>query len=182
MTPSSLIASAVRRERSRAGLSLSGLAALAGLSKSTLSQLEAGQGNPSVETLWAIATALGVPFSFLFEAGGSQPCVIRAQEGPEVEAERAAFTATLLSRCPHGRRRDLYRTELEAPSVRQAEPHPAGTLEHVIVISGRARIGPMEALEDLGPGDYYRFPGDVLHLYKPLTETVRLMIVMDAPG
>ena len=44
-------------ERERAGMSLAELAR-AGLAKSTLSQLESGTGNPSLETLWALAMAL----------------------------------------------------------------------------------------------------------------------------
>ncbi|MFC7640091.1 helix-turn-helix domain-containing protein [Streptosporangium lutulentum] len=58
-----LIAASVRRERDRAGLSLTELAKRAGIAKSTLSQLESGVGNPSVETLWGLGAALGVPFS-----------------------------------------------------------------------------------------------------------------------
>jgi DNA-binding XRE family transcriptional regulator len=61
------IAAALRRERDRAGLSLTELARRAGIAKSTLSQLESGVGNPSVETLWSIGVALGVPFSRLVE-------------------------------------------------------------------------------------------------------------------
>ena len=64
------IAAALRRERARAGVSLTELARRAGIAKSTLSQLESGSGNPSVETLWALGTALGVPF-----AGWSTPRV-----------------------------------------------------------------------------------------------------------
>uniref|UniRef100_UPI0013B3B296 helix-turn-helix domain-containing protein n=1 Tax=Nonomuraea lactucae TaxID=2249762 RepID=UPI0013B3B296 len=77
-----LIAAAIRRERDRAGLSLSELAKRAGLAKSTLSQLEAGAGNPGVETLWAIAAALGVPFSRLVDPPRPAARVIRAGEGP----------------------------------------------------------------------------------------------------
>ncbi len=62
-TPSRLpldwIAAALRRERTRAGLSLSELAKRAGIAKSTLSQLEGAGGNPGMETLWALAVALG---------------------------------------------------------------------------------------------------------------------------
>src|SRR5256885_15741486 len=63
--PIAVIAASIRRERERAGLSLSELAKRAGIAKSTLSQLESGLGNPSVETLWALGGALGVPFSRL---------------------------------------------------------------------------------------------------------------------
>lgn len=182
MTPSAVIASAVRRERTRAGLTLSGLAGRAGLSKSTLSQLEAGSGNPGVETLWAIASALGVPFSFLFEAPDAQPKLVRAGEAPALEAESSAFAAGLLSAGAPGRRRDLYTATLEPGADRTAEAHPAGTIEHVVVIEGRADVGPEGAVARLAPGDYYRFPGDVRHRYAALDRPVRLLVVMDAPG
>ena len=48
-------------------MSLSELARRADVAKSTLSQLESGRGNPGVETVWALATALGVPFSALID-------------------------------------------------------------------------------------------------------------------
>jgi len=52
--PLEVIAASLRRERRRTGLSLTEVARRAGIAKSTLSQLESGTGNPSVETLWAI--------------------------------------------------------------------------------------------------------------------------------
>ena len=45
------IAHTLRREREAAGVSVSELARRAGVSKATVSQLEGGSGNPSVETL-----------------------------------------------------------------------------------------------------------------------------------
>ena len=61
------LAHALRREREGVGISVSELARRAGVSKATVSQLESGAGNPSVETLWAIGDALGVPFSTLVD-------------------------------------------------------------------------------------------------------------------
>src|SRR5690606_18662174 len=46
------IAHSLRREREATGISVSELARRAGVSKATVSQLESGAGNPSVETLW----------------------------------------------------------------------------------------------------------------------------------
>ena len=65
--PRRTIAAALRRERERLGVSLTELARRAGVAKSTLSQLEAATGNPSIETLWALAVALDVPFSRLVD-------------------------------------------------------------------------------------------------------------------
>lgn len=182
MTPATVIATAIRRERTRAGLSLSALAAQAGLSKSTLSQLEAGHGNPGVETLWAIAGALGVPFSFLFEAPETKPQLIRAGQAPVVQAEGSAFAASLLSAGAPGRRRDLYTVALDTGAIRTAEPHPAGTVEHALLLDGHADVGPADTMVRLAPGDYYRFPGDVAHRYAAIDGPARLLIVMEAPG
>src|SRR3990170_7383003 len=65
--PLAVIAASLQRERRRTGLSLAEVARRAGIAKSTLSQLESGAGNPSVETLWALSVALDVPFSRLVE-------------------------------------------------------------------------------------------------------------------
>ena len=65
--PLEVIAASLRRERRRTGLSLTEVARRAGIAKSTLSQLESGTGNPSLETLWAICVALDVPFSRLVD-------------------------------------------------------------------------------------------------------------------
>src|SRR5260370_28823769 len=103
-----LIAASLRRERARAGLSLTEVARRAGIAKSTLSQLESGTGNPSVETLWALGVALGVPFSRLVDPPRPAVTVLRAGEGPVFHSERANYTATLLAACPPRARRDIY--------------------------------------------------------------------------
>src|SRR6202000_3559511 len=100
--PLAVIAAAIRRERERAGISLSELAKRAGIAKSTLSQLESGTGNPSVETLWAICVALDVPFSRLLDPPRPHTQVIRAHEGPTIAAAEADYLATLLAACPPG--------------------------------------------------------------------------------
>lgn len=53
----------LRRLRQDGGLSLSELARRSGVGKGTLSELETGQRNPTLETLYALTTALKVPLS-----------------------------------------------------------------------------------------------------------------------
>lgn len=182
MTPAALIARAIQRERSKAGISLSALAQQAGLAKSTLSQLESGQGNPSIETLWAIAEVLGVPFSHLFELPANEVKLVRATDGAQVPSEAADFETIVLDKCPPNRCRDLYRATVTKGDIRHAEAHPAGTVEHVFVMSGIVRIGPENAAEDLNVGDYFRFPADVNHFYEALTDSALLVVIMESPA
>lgn len=176
--PANLIANAVRRERERSRLSLSALADKSGLAKSTLSQLEAGKGNPSIETLWAIATALEVPFSFLFENTMASSTLIRATEGAKLSADASNFDATLLSKCATATRRDIYRIDLRSGSIRKSSPHPHSTIEHAIVCRGKVRIGPTDNLQELNTGDYFQYSANGSHTYEALSKTAVLILIM----
>ena len=120
--PLHTIAAALRRERERHGLSLAELARRAGIAKSTLSQLEAGAGNPSVETLWSLAVVLDVPFSRLLDPPAQPVQVVRARDRPVLRAELAPFTSTLLAACPPGARRDLHVMTAEPGPTRRPRP------------------------------------------------------------
>jgi len=163
-----VIAASLRRERRRTGLSLSEVARQAGLSKSTLSQLEAGIGNPSLETLWALCIALDAPFSRLVDPPAARPQLIRAGQGPAVASSQADYRATMLSACPPGARRDIYFIAAEPGRQRVAEPHMPGLVEHVVLSTGRALVGLVDEPLELGPGDYTAYPGDVPHVFGAL--------------
>jgi transcriptional regulator with XRE-family HTH domain len=166
--PLDVIAFSLRRERERVGLSLSELAKRAGIAKSTLSQLEAASGNPSVETLWALGVALDVPFSRLVDPPRPKVQVIRAGEGPAVFSERADYVATLLASCPPNARRDVYLISAEPDSVRESQPHMPSVVEHVVLCAGRARLGLTDDPVEVGPGDYVAYPGDLPHIFEAL--------------
>ena len=179
--PLATIAAALRRERERVGISIAELARRAGLAKSTLSQLESGTGNPSIETLWSLGVALGVPFSRLVEQPAPAVHVIRAGEGPRIRSEQSDFAGTLLSAGSTRARRDLYLIEVEPGAGRDARAHIPGSVEHLVVAAGRLRTGPASALVELGPGDYVAFAGDVPHRYEALAPGTVAVLVMEHP-
>lgn len=174
-----LISASIRRERERAGLTMTELAKRAGIAKSTLSQLESATGNPSVETIWALGAALGVPFSRLVDPPRPTVRVIRAGEGPITYSEQSPYAATLLASCPPGARRDLYRIDTQPGEPRLSQPHNPGSVEHVILSTGRALVGPPDEPVELAPGDYVTYPGDIPHIFKALEPDTHAVIVME---
>jgi len=60
----------LREERVRRGLSVRGLARDIGVSASLISQVETEKSKPSVSTLYAITTALGISIEDLFDVNG----------------------------------------------------------------------------------------------------------------
>ncbi|NIF23776.1 helix-turn-helix domain-containing protein [Candidatus Pantoea multigeneris] len=180
--PIHLISQGLVRERQRAGLSLAEVARRAGIAKSTLSQLESGNGNPSIETLWALCVALNIPFARLMEPESKRMQVIRRGEGPAVNAEHANYQATLLATCPPGARRDIYLLTAQPGSQRCSHPHTPGTVEHIIVTQGRALVGPEESAVELNPGDYICYPGDIPHIFRALDSDTLAVMVLELPG
>ncbi|NYH76881.1 transcriptional regulator with XRE-family HTH domain [Actinopolyspora biskrensis] len=174
-----VIAPALRHAREDAGISLNELAKRAGLAKSTLSQLESGAGNPSVETLWAVAATLEVPFSRLVEPPAPHVKVIRSGRAPKLGSEQGDFAAGLLSSCPAGASRDLYEITLPPEQERHAEPHHRGTIEHLVVTSGTLRAGPAAEPVELEPGDYLTFSGEVAHVYRTLSRQATALLIME---
>lgn len=175
--PKEVVAAALKRERTRAGLSIGELARRAGIGKSTLSQLESGDGNPSIETLWALSTALGLPFAAFLESSTHPVEVVRFGEGPVFSAAAADYVATLLSTARPGSRSDVYLIRAEPGKPRVSAPHTRGTVERVIISAGRARLGPTDAAVELGPGDFISYAGDIEHVFDALEPgTVAVMI------
>jgi transcriptional regulator with XRE-family HTH domain len=180
-TLAATIAAALRHERERAGLSLTEVARRAGIAKSTLSQLESGVGNPSVETLWSLGVALDVPFSRLVEPPVPALRVVRAGDGPRIRSDQLDYTGTLVAAGSRSARRDIYVMTIEPGAVRHAEAHTPRSVEHIVVAAGRLRTGPGDETVDLDPGDYATFAGDVPHSYEALAPGTFAVLVMEHP-
>lgn len=181
-TPIDLIAANLSRERQRLGLSLGELARQAGVAKSTLSQLEAGNGNPSVETLWSLCVALNIPFSGLMAEPQTAWRLIRRGAGPAVASEHSDYQTFLLATSPPGVRRDIYQIECEPGETHHSQAHQAGTIEHVIITRGRALAGLAEEPVTLAEGDYLCYPADGSHLFQALEPGTRAVMIIELPG
>ncbi|MFC9503136.1 helix-turn-helix domain-containing protein [Streptomyces sp. NPDC057002] len=82
----------IRQARQERGTSLRALAREVGVSASLVSQIETGKSQPSVSTLYAITTALGISVESLFDARASSPVVGASTPGSLPHA-LAAFAA-----------------------------------------------------------------------------------------
>jgi transcriptional regulator with XRE-family HTH domain len=171
----------VRTLRLQAGLTLAELASAAKLGKSTLAQLESGKANPSVETLWAIAAALKVPFARIVEEAQPALRVVRAADVPTMHSAETPGWAGRMLAASHARGTfDLYTLDLDEGAVRHADPHHPGVVEHLVVVEGRLRAGPQTEPVLLEQGDLLTFSADVPHVYEAL-ETARCVLLMAYP-
>ncbi|MFG2041202.1 helix-turn-helix domain-containing protein [Dactylosporangium sp. NPDC048998] len=149
----------LRRLREARGVSLSALARSAGIGKATLSGLEHGTRNPTLETLYAVAGALEVPLTALVLAPGDPP-------GAAADVRGAAVTATLLEVFEEpGATFELFWMRVRPGVVQHSPAHAPGVTEHVTVHRGVLRAGPGEAPLVARAGEHISWRADVPHVY-----------------
>jgi transcriptional regulator with XRE-family HTH domain len=175
------VATNIRALRQEAGMTLAELSAAAGLGKSTLAQLESGKGNPSVETLWALAAALRVPFGRLMDEHRPATRVVRASEQPTVTAAETDQVGRLMAASHQRGTFEIYAMDLKGGGLRHADAHHAGVVEHLLVVTGRMRAGPESAPVDLEPGDLVTFSADVPHVYEAREGDAHYVLLMSYP-
>jgi transcriptional regulator with XRE-family HTH domain len=161
-SPQEVLAANLRRLRIARRLSLSELARATGMSKATLSSVESGRSNPTIETLAALAGALRVSLGELLEEPPlGEVRIVRAGRLDRVEEDCVALSERAWG--PH---------ELEEP-----EPAAAGTRAGVYVLEGKLIAGPVERVTELARGDYASFQVDVPHLYETERTAARALVL-----
>lgn len=160
-----IIGDNLKRLRAEAGMSLGALAEASGVSKSRLGQIERGEANPSVTTVWQIANALRVEFSALVTSPREGSVVARASNVEPVVADRGRYRAYPLFPFDPAHGFEVYVCELDASGRLTAVPHTEGAWETVVVSAGTLTIRVGDELHTLGPGDAIRFKADGPHEY-----------------
>jgi transcriptional regulator with XRE-family HTH domain len=170
------LAANLRRLRIARHLSLSELARATTMSKATLSGIENGRANPTIETLASLAAALRVSLvELLDELPLGDVRVVRAADARfgrhDGIAHRLLETAESL---------EVAEIALDALQVREVEPKPGGARASLYVLEGPLIAGPVERSTELGAGDYIAFPADVPHVYSAGRRPARALLLTRA--
>jgi transcriptional regulator with XRE-family HTH domain len=157
----------LRRLRTRRGLSLERLAQISGVSRAMLGQIELGQSAPTINVLWKIARALEVTFSALISARTqSGALVLRSSESKLLTSKDRSFSSRALFPFDEPRRVEFYELRLGAASTEEADAHPPGTSENLVVTAGTIEIDVAGDTHRLEAGDSILFEADTPHAYR----------------
>jgi transcriptional regulator with XRE-family HTH domain len=176
------IGRSVRALRTARSLSLGDLARAAGLSRTILSRIESGGGNPSIETLWRIARALGVPLGALLDDDQAPRVRVIPARSREALAADSGMRAWLVHAEGREHRSELFDLDLPAGVEQRTDAHIPGTEELIVCVSGRVLVGPLEEEVELGPGDSVWFAADRSHRYRAIEDTHVLCWMLYGPA
>ncbi|WP_239495309.1 helix-turn-helix domain-containing protein [Salinicola halophilus] len=197
---SSALGAHLQALREARGLSLSRLAAKAGLAKSSLSRLERGDANPTLDTLWRLARELDVAFSALIAPIAKATADIQSysdtqsasdtQSSPDTPSSFATAASptgdsgvavTLVERGTGSPAVDVYLLHLAPGARRDAEAHAPGTEETVQLVAGTASVGPVETPSTLAPGGRLTFDAGQAHRYLAHDDGATLLVTIVYP-
>jgi transcriptional regulator with XRE-family HTH domain len=175
-----VLAANLRRLRIARRLSLSELARATSISKATLSSIENGRVNPTVDTLAGLAGALRVSIAELLEElpPGEVRIVRKAQA--RISQLDGIPRRSLDELSVDGELR-VAEISLAAGQARELDARPVGSRAHVFVVEGKLIAGPVERITELAGGDYASFPTDVPHVYEAGREPARALLLSQSP-
>lgn len=169
----------LRRLRTQQGYSLSRLAAVSGVSRAMLGQIELGRSLPTIGVLWKIARALDVRFAaFTAGSSGDGTHVIRKANAKVLVSQDGTFVSRPLFPFENHRRVEFYELHLAAGGVEEAVGHAPGTIENLVVSGGTVELELESKRYRLDVGDAILFEADVAHTYRNPGESEACMYLV----
>lgn len=173
----------IKRYRTKAGLTVAGLAGAAGLSPGMLSKVENGQISPSLDTLQALAKGLNVPLTSLFKQfeESADAAYVPSGQGLMIERKgtRAGHQYQLLG---HSVDKPVHMEPYLITIPEETEVFPVfqhDGLEFIYILEGEMNYRYGNHMYTLKPGDSLHFDSGTPHGPEDLLAVpVRFICVM----
>lgn len=160
-----LIGSNLKSIREQKGLSLEQTAKKTAVSKPMLGQIERGTSNPTVSTLWKIATGLGVSFSSFLRTNNQNVQQIKKTEVDPLIEKEGKFLVYSIFPMSEGKPYELFSIELLPGCHYESTAHSLGVEEQVWVDKGTLKMIIDDETFSIHEQEGIRFHADHPHVY-----------------
>jgi transcriptional regulator with XRE-family HTH domain len=159
------IGKSIHRIRKERNLSLDKVADITGVSKAMLGQIERGESNPTVTTLWKIANGFHVSFSSLIEDDVAPVSIVDIASINPLQEEEGEYRVYPLFPFDSKRQFEIFSIQLEPGCIHRSDAHNKGVEEYVIVSQGVLEIIVDQESYVIDQGNAIHFPADKPHTY-----------------
>ena len=167
-----IIGNKLKEVRTKRNLSLDEVTKLTGVSKAMLGQIERGQSNPTVSTLWKIATGLKVSFSLFIEENQDDLQVICQNSIDPIIEDNNRMRLYPIFPFDVNKGFEIFTIELEQDCNYVSTPHSEGVEEYIIVTEGEIEINIDNKKFILKKGNSIRFMANKPHTYRNINKGI----------
>ncbi len=165
-----IIGNKLKDIRNKRNLSLDEASKLTGVSKAMLGQIERGQSNPTVSTLWKITTGLKVSFSFFIDENQDDLKVIYQNDISPIIEDNNRMKLYPIFPFDANKGFEIFTIELEVGCKHTSTPHNDGVEEYIIVTEGQIEIDVNDKKFILQKGNSIKFIANKPHTYKNINQ------------
>lgn len=164
-TPGTVLATNIRKLRASMKMTQARLAKKAGLPRATVALLESKRSNPSINSVVAIARAMGVGVDDLMnEERASSTTIVKRADMRQTEMAEGRFMSTVVS--PINSKHILMQEISMMPGCScKGKPHPIGSQEYFLCNEGDATVVVDGDANEVKAGDLIFFQGNLPHFY-----------------
>ncbi|GIP38372.1 transcriptional regulator [Paenibacillus sp. J31TS4] len=172
--------SRIRKERN---LSLDKVSERTGVSKAMLGQIERGDSNPTVTTLWKIANGLHVSFSSLMKEEAPSVSIVSKDKEEPLSENEGKYRVYSLFPFHVKKQFEVFAVELDPECTHEAEAHHAGVEEYIMVCEGTLEVFIDQEAYVVKQDDSIHFEADRPHVYRNSgSSTVKCFMIIHYPS
>lgn len=161
-----IIGNNLNKYRKSKGLSLEKVAEMTGVSKGMIGQIERGETNPSISTLWKIANGLHISSTSLFEEDPAELILVKKNEISPMSENNDKYHVFPTFTFDHQKKFEVLVVDLVSGCCHHSEPHENGVEEYIYVCKGEFRLVIENDDYILKEGDSIKFLADKFHTYQ----------------
>ncbi len=160
-----IIAENLKSLRTERKLSLGQLSELCTVSKVMLAQIEKGETNPTINTLWKIANGLKVPYTKLLEQQEHETSIVKKAETDRFLSDDGHYRIFCYYPNTPEHNFELFQLELDSGYSYTSIGHSEKSEEYVMVLEGELTLTVNNQSYVLRPDDTMSFVASAQHTY-----------------
>lgn len=172
-----IIAHNLKKWRMEKNMSQGQLAEKAGISKVIISQIEKGDSNPTINTIWKLTGALELPYTSLLEPEETKTVYVKKTDIKDLAEDKYHIFNYYAKNAE--RNFEMYQIEMEAECDHPSIGHSINSFEYVLLTEGEIMIEVNRKEYRLQKEDALYFDASVPHRYVNLgKETAKATLII----
>lgn len=172
-----IIAHNLKHLREERNLSQGQLAEMAGISKVVISQIEKGDSNPTINTIWKITGALNLPYTSLLEMETTKTIHVKKSDVSELVEDKYHIFSYYAKNSD--RNFEVYQLEMESGCNHPSIGHSSKSYEYILLTQGKITVVVGDCEYNLKEEDAIFFDASVPHCYiNNINETAKMTMII----